>query len=59
MVAWNKGIKGTHFSPETEIKIGQRLSPKTEFKKGMIPWNKGMKNNKSEETKRNKVNKVS
>lgn len=28
--AWNKGIKGTHFSR------------KTEFKKGMVPWNKGL-----------------
>jgi uncharacterized protein (DUF2249 family) len=28
---WNKGIKGTHFSP------------KTEFKKGFTPWNKGKK----------------
>lgn len=27
----------------TCIKQGQRLSPKTEFKKGSIPWNKGLK----------------
>ena len=40
-VAWNKGIKGIHYSPRTEIKKGQRISEKTEFKKGKIPWNKG------------------
>lgn len=28
---WNEGIKGIHFSPDTE------------FQKGMIPWNKGLK----------------
>ena len=27
MTAWNKNLKGTHFSP------------KTEFKKGIVPWN--------------------
>ena len=27
----------------TEIKPNQHLSEKTEFKKGMIPWNKGLK----------------
>ena len=32
--------KGTHNSPKTEIKECQRLSKKTEFKKGHIPWNK-------------------
>lgn len=35
--------KGSHNSPETEIKLGQRLSILTEFKKGIIPWNKGRK----------------
>jgi len=49
--AWNKGLKGTHFSSKTEFKNGQvpwnkekkgiHLSPKTEFKKGLTPWNKG------------------
>lgn len=28
---WNKGIKGIHYSPQTE------------FRKGMTPWNKGTK----------------
>lgn len=28
---WNKGLKGIH------------LSPKSEFKKGLVPWNKGLK----------------
>lgn len=32
--------KGVHNSSKTEIKEGQRLSQKTEFKKGNIPWNK-------------------
>jgi len=31
---WNKGLKGTHFSPETEFKKGEHSSIKTEFKKG-------------------------
>src|SRR3990167_3138773 len=33
--------KGKHYSVKTEIKKGQRLSPKTEFKKELVPWNKG------------------
>jgi len=32
--------KGNH--PVTEIKKGQHLSPKTEFKKGHLPWCTGM-----------------
>lgn len=35
--AWNKGLKGIHLSPKTEIKKGQHLSAKTELKKGLIP----------------------
>lgn len=44
--AWNKGLKGVHFSPKTEFKKGHpcgkrfikgcSTSPKTEFKKGMV-----------------------
>ena len=36
-IPWNKGLKGIHLSPNTEIKKGQHLSPKTEFKKGHRP----------------------
>ena len=35
--------KGKRNSIDTEIKSGERKSPKTEFKKGIIPWNKGTK----------------
>src|SRR3990167_2922924 len=35
--------KGEHISQATEIQAGQRISPKTEFKKGMKPWNYGIK----------------
>jgi len=54
-IPWNKGLKGIHFSPRTEIKKGQHLSlkteikkrqhlsPETEFKKGHTPWIKGKK----------------
>jgi hypothetical protein len=42
---WNKGIP---CRPETKEKLskkskGKHLSPKSEFKKGMTPWNKGLK----------------
>jgi hypothetical protein len=33
-IPWNKGLKGIHLSPKTEIKKGQHLSKKTEIKKG-------------------------
>lgn len=41
-------IKGNKFSNEIKKKMsnakkGKRVSPKTEFKKGIIPWNKGKK----------------
>lgn len=38
--------KGHKHSPEVLAKIGEKHKgkhPKTEFKKGMIPWNKGLK----------------
>ena len=48
---WNKGLIGFQAGHrpyntkpnKTSIKKGQRLSPKTEFKKGCIPANKGKK----------------
>lgn len=36
---WNKGKK-TGIQPTNTIQKGQRLSPNTEFKKGLIPWSK-------------------
>lgn len=36
-IPWNKGLKGIHLSPSTEIKKGQHLSRATEFKKGNRP----------------------
>ena len=32
-----------HYIPPTAIKKGQHLSSKTEFKKGIVPWSKGLK----------------
>lgn len=44
--------------PDTRFKKGEHTSPKTEFKKGLIPWNKGCSgekygkgNKRSEETR--------
>jgi group I intron endonuclease len=33
---------GTRYSPETDIKPGQHLSVRTEFKSGQVAWNKGI-----------------
>jgi len=33
--------KGIHYSPSSEIKTNEHLSPSTEFQKGMTPWSKG------------------
>ena len=40
-----KGISHTEeaIKKNREAHLGKRLSPKTEFKKGLIPWNKGLK----------------
>ncbi len=42
-IPWNKGLtkqtdKRLHYERPTKIQKGQRLSPKTEFKKGQKPW---------------------
>ena len=44
-ISWNKGKP---ISEETREKcrlgnLGKKLSPSTQFKKGLIPWNKGLK----------------
>lgn len=36
------GMTGKYHSEETKRKIGQNHSPKGDFKKGNIPWNKGL-----------------
>lgn len=43
--SWNKGKHHTEEAKEKNrlAHIGKRVSPKTEFKKGSIPWNKGIK----------------
>lgn len=43
--------KERHYIPPTVIKKGQRLSPKTEFKKGHKTWNKGRHWTKKERQK--------
>ena len=40
--AWNKGIK-VWWRTTTPFKKGVHYSQKTEFGKGMVPWNKGTK----------------
>ena len=37
---WNKGKKVQSNTGKTHIKKGEHKSPKTEFKKGLVPWNK-------------------
>ena len=37
--SWNKGLK-TGLVPKTAFKKGERPSIKTEFKTGLVPWNK-------------------
>lgn len=46
-VPWNKGLKGIHLSPSTEIKKGQHLSPNTEYKGGSTPWIKDRKHSQA------------
>lgn len=43
--AWNKGIATSETSRAkmSERKKGKHLSPQTEFKRGLLPWNKGAK----------------
>ncbi len=43
---WNKGTKGLIKSNSGSFKKGQKISIKTEFKKGISSWNKGKKMNK-------------
>lgn len=35
--------KERHYVPHTAVKTGQHLSPKTQFKKGNVPWHKNKK----------------
>ncbi len=44
-IPWNKGKRTLQSTIEKirRKKLGKRNSPKTEFKKGMTPWNKGLK----------------
>jgi hypothetical protein len=49
---WNKGMKGIHFSPDTEWKKGETPKGAVLFEKGQIPWNKGKDGPKGEESSR-------
>jgi 5-methylcytosine-specific restriction endonuclease McrA len=39
--AWNKGKRLGKNPEHSKMMKGRRVSPKTEFKKGLVPWNKG------------------
>ncbi len=39
---WNTGKKGIHLCPKAEMKKGEHRGKVTEFKKGSMPWNKGL-----------------
>ena len=51
-VTWNKGLKIQTNTGRTHIKPGQRISKKTEFKKGFIPWNKYLEDKKCPKCKK-------
>ncbi len=41
--AWNKGLRGRHFSPETEFKPGESVSPETQFKSDQVSGEKNFR----------------
>lgn len=41
LARWSLERAGRHYSPATEIAQGVRISPATEFRPGLVPWNRG------------------